>query len=70
LVRSTDGPDEVYDVKSDPAESQARAVPDAEFLRRAGAILAKHAENRVEGVPERPKDKNMMDKLRSLGYIQ
>jgi hypothetical protein len=39
-------------------------------LQRAGQIIARQKERMVEGLSKRPQDKILLEKLRSLGYIQ
>ncbi len=70
LIRSNDGPDEVYDLSSDPTESKPIADPDPEFLRRAGEIIAARNQRMFEGSSHRPADNKALERLRSLGYIQ
>jgi arylsulfatase A-like enzyme len=70
LIRSLRGPDEVYDLSIDPNETKPLSQPDPEFLQRAGQIIARQKERMVEGLSKRPQDKILLEKLRSLGYIQ
>jgi arylsulfatase A-like enzyme len=70
LIRSTRGPDEIYDLSTDPAESSPLATADPRFLRRAEEIIAERNKRMVQGLSTRPKDKNLLEKLRSLGYVQ
>jgi arylsulfatase A-like enzyme len=70
LIRSTHGPDEVYDLTADPLETKPLADPDPQFLQRAGEIIAERNEHMVEGLSKRPEDNILLEKLRSLGYIQ
>jgi arylsulfatase A-like enzyme len=70
LIRSTRGPDEAYNLSSDPTESNPVADPDPEFLRRAEEIIAERNKRMVEGLSKGPEDKNLIERLRSLGYIK
>jgi hypothetical protein len=70
LIRSTHGPDEVYDLAVDPLETQPLANPDPQFVQRAGEIIAERNKHIVEGLSKRPEDSVLLEKLRSLGYIQ
>ncbi len=70
LIRSTHGPDEVYDLSTDPAERQPLPNPDPAFLRRAEEVIAERNKGLVKGLTEHPHDKQLMEKLRSLGYVQ
>jgi hypothetical protein len=70
LIRSTNGPDEVYRFKIDPQESSPVADPDPEFLRRAEEIIAARDRSLVEKPPEQAADKSLIERLRSLGYVQ
>jgi hypothetical protein len=70
LIRSTQGPDEIYDLSNDPLETKAGTVPDPEFLRRVEEIIAERNERMVKGLSRPPGDETLIEKLRSLGYIQ
>jgi arylsulfatase A-like enzyme len=70
LIRSTSGPDEVYDLSRDPAERNPLRDPDPAFLRRVEEIIAERNKRMVEGLSKHPDDKKLLEKLRSLGYIQ
>jgi arylsulfatase A-like enzyme len=70
LIRSLRGPDEVYDLSSDPNESKPLTQPDPEFLRRAEEVIAGQKQHIVESLSTRPEDKILLEKLRSLGYVQ
>jgi arylsulfatase A-like enzyme len=70
LIRSLRNPDTVYDLSSDPTESKPLADPDPGFVRRAEEIIAERNKRLVEGLSTRPEDKILLEKLRSLGYIQ
>jgi arylsulfatase A-like enzyme len=70
LIRSMRNPDTVYDLSTDPAESKPLADPDPEFVRRAEEIIAERNRRLVEGLSARPEDKILLEKLRSLGYVQ
>jgi arylsulfatase A-like enzyme len=70
LIRSTHGPDEVYDLAADPAELHPLADPDPEFMRRAEEVIAARNQRLVEGLSVDPNDPKLLERLRSLGYIQ
>jgi arylsulfatase A-like enzyme len=70
LIRSTRGPDEVYDLSADPMETKPIDDPDPEFLRRAEEIIAERNERLVESLSVNPEDRELLEKLRSLGYVQ
>ena len=70
LIRSTHDPDEVYDLEADPAELQPLTDPDPEFLRRAEEVIAERNKRLVEGLSADPEDKKLLERLRSLGYVQ
>jgi arylsulfatase A-like enzyme len=70
LIRSTRGPDEVYNLSTDPGERQPLQDPDPAFLRRAEEVIAERNKGLVKGLTEHPQDKQLIEKLRSLGYVQ
>jgi hypothetical protein len=70
LIRSTRGPDEVYDLTADPGELHPMSEVDTEFLRLADAVIAERNKRLVETLSVNPDDKTLIEKLRSLGYIQ
>jgi arylsulfatase A-like enzyme len=70
LIRSTSGPDEVYDLSADPGERQPLRDPDPAFLRRAEEVIAERNKGLVKGLTEHPQDRKLIEKLRSLGYVQ
>jgi arylsulfatase A-like enzyme len=70
LIRSTSGPDEVYDLSLDPAERNPLPDPDPAFVQRAEEIIAERNKRMVEGLSKHPGDKRLLEKLRSLGYVQ
>jgi arylsulfatase A-like enzyme len=70
LIRSTSGPDEVYDLSLDPAEQNPLRDPDPAFLQRVEEIMAERNKWMVEGLSKHPDDKKLLEKLRSLGYVQ
>jgi hypothetical protein len=70
LIRSSHDPDEVYDLAADSAELHPLSDPDPEFLRRAEEIIGERNKRLVEGLSANPEDKTLLEKLRSLGYVQ
>jgi hypothetical protein len=70
VIRSTHSPDEVYDLSADPAELHPLADPDPEFLRRAEEVIAARNQRLVEELSVDQSDPKLLERLRSLGYIQ
>jgi arylsulfatase A-like enzyme len=70
IIYSSDGTTETYRLATDPLETQPLTDPDPQFLRRAGEIIAERNKHMVEGLSKRPEDNILLEKLRSLGYIQ
>jgi arylsulfatase A-like enzyme len=70
LIRATNGPDEVYNLSIDPDERNPLHDPDPAFLRRAEGVIAERQQGLVEGLSKRRDDKRLLEKLRSLGYVQ
>jgi arylsulfatase A-like enzyme len=70
LIRSTLAPDEVYDLAADPAELNPIAAPDPAFLRRVEEVIAERNKRLVQGMSTDTEDKKLIERLRSLGYIQ
>ncbi len=70
LIRSTNEPDNVYDLTADPGETRPLAAPDPEQLHRSEEIFIERNKSLVEGLSANPDDKNLLDKLRSLGYVR
>jgi hypothetical protein len=70
LIRSTLGPDEVYDPAADPAELNPIADPDPAFLRRVEEVIGERNKRLVEAMSTDTEDKKLLERLRSLGYIQ
>jgi arylsulfatase A-like enzyme len=70
LIRSTHDPDEVYDLAADPGELHPLSDPDPAFMRRAEEIIAERNKHLVEELTKGSTDEDLLEKLRSLGYIQ
>jgi arylsulfatase A-like enzyme len=70
LIRSTHGPDEVYDVSIDPGELNPSPDPDPNFLERAEELIAERQRGMAQDLSKYPEDKRLLEKLRSLGYVQ
>jgi arylsulfatase A-like enzyme len=70
LIRSTHDPDEVYDLAADPGELHPLSNPDPEFMRRAEEVIAERNKNLVKELKKGSTDKDLLEKMRSLGYIR
>jgi arylsulfatase A-like enzyme len=71
LIRSTRDPDEVYDLRNDPGEAEPLAAPKADFLQRVETVIAERNQRLVNRLTDKaPFDKKLLERLRSLGYVQ
>ncbi len=70
LIRSTAGADKVYEYIEDPAETNPLADPDPSLLQTAEQAIAARNQRLIETLSKRPEDKTLLEKLRSLGYVQ
>jgi hypothetical protein len=68
--RHISNPDEVYDLAADPAELTPRADPDQAFRRPVEEVIAERNKRLVQGMSTDTEDKKLLERLRSLGYIQ
>lgn len=71
LIRSSDGHNELYDLRTDPAEAHdlfvERAADAAKLMKRLATLQA-DAGSAAAGKPPRPLTREELDELRKLGY--
>ena len=70
FIRSTQGPDQVFRFVDDPSETQPVLDPDPKFLEQAEQAIEARNQHLIKTLSKRPEDKTLLEKLRSLGYIQ
>jgi arylsulfatase A-like enzyme len=70
FIRSTQAPDQVFRFVDDPSETQPVPDPDPEFIEKAEKAIDARNQRLIETLSKRPEDKSLLEKLRSLGYIQ
>ncbi len=70
LIRSTAGPDEIYRLTLDPAESAPVTDADPKSLRLVDEVIAERNKRLVQERRKVPTDETLLDKLKSLGYIR
>lgn len=70
VIRSTSDPDEVYALSGALPDPESQQAPDAEFLKRAEAILDQRNANLSRSVTANPPDEEFLRKARSLGYVK